>query len=394
MGCMKILLVHNTYQQHGGEDAAVKAETELLQRHSEEVFLYTRHNSEIQQFSKAQKVGFVSQTVYSRRTNREISDVVRRIKPDVAYIHNVYPLISPSAYHKLHALGVPMVQVFHGFRPYCPQGFFYTQGRICEACVAGNYLHAITRRCYKESYALSGLYALTLAVNRLGGMVQKISAFICLTEFTKIKMQAAGIPESKLFVRPNFLYPPAWALDGNCRNDYVLFMGRLVPEKGCWTLVRAFERMPNVRLKILGTGPLEEPLRAYAREKGLHNIELLGFKSGRDKWDILRSCLCLVLPSEWYETFGLSVLEAYSARKPVIASRLGGLPYLVEEGKSGLLFEPGRSDELAEKIQFFLHNPDDAARMGEYGRRLCETKYGPEQAYSSLMTIFSRVRAG
>jgi glycosyltransferase involved in cell wall biosynthesis len=393
MSNMKVLLVHNAYQQCGGEDSVVRAETELLERHGDKVCLYTKHNDGIKQFSVPQKAMFFPQTVYSWKTSREIEDAVRRFKPDVAFIHNVYPLISPSAYHKLHALCVPTVQVVHNFRPYCPNGFFYTQGRICEACKAGNYLNAISKRCYRDSYALSGLYAITLGLNRLGGMVEKTSGFICLTEFFKAKMQEVGISDSKLFVRPNFIYAPSWPLDESGGNGYVLFMGRLVPQKGCWTLIRAFEQLPHVRLKVLGTGPLEQQLRDYVREKNIHNVELLGFKSGAEKWDILSNSLCLVLPSEWYENFPVTVLEAYAARKPVIASRLGGLRYIVEDGESGLLFEAGQVAELVQRIQWLLDHPPDATRMGECGRRLSETKYGPEQAYSNLMKVFSQVEA-
>ncbi|HEV2718142.1 MAG TPA: glycosyltransferase family 4 protein, partial [Terriglobales bacterium] len=323
----------------------------------------------------------------------ELDEVVRRFKPDVAFIHNVYPLISPSAYHKLHAMRVPTVQVLHNFRLHCPNGLFYTQGKICEACKGGNYLNAVSKRCYKDSYTFSGLYALTLGLNRLGGVIQKISGFICLTEFFKLKMQEMGVPDAKLFVRPNFVYAPALVAGETPSNQYVLYMGRLSPEKGCWTLIRAFQQMPQVPLKILGTGPLERELQDYVRDKGIANIEFLGFKSGAEKWNILRNALCLVMPSEWYENFPVTALEAFMACKPVIAARVGGLPYIVEEGKSGLLFEAGNVGEFVERVQFLVDRPADAARMGECGRRLAETKYGPEQGYRNLMNIFSQVQA-
>jgi glycosyltransferase involved in cell wall biosynthesis len=289
-------------------------------------------------------------------------------------------------------LGVPAVQVLHNFRPFCPNGFYYTQGRICEACRDGNYLNAVKNRCYKDSYAFSALYGLTLGINRLEGMVEKISGFICLTEFFRIKMREAGIPESKLFVRPNFV--DASALNGGAKvGGYGLFVGRLSAEKGCWTLIRAFERLPQVPLKIVGTGPMEMELRDYVRDRNLGNIEFLGFKSGAEKWEILRNALCVVLPSEWYENFPVTVLEAFMASKPVIASRMGGLPYIVEEGKSGLLFEAGKPEELAQKIQQLAAHPEEALRLGQCGRRMSETKYGPDQAYQNLMDIFSQVQA-
>ena len=370
----------------------VRAERELLERHGDEVLLYSRHNDEIKEFSAADKASFFPQTVYSWRSSGEIADVVHGFKPDVAFVHNIYPLLSPSVYYKLHSLGVPAVQVLHNFRPYCPNGLFYTQGQICEACKGGNYLNAVRKRCYKDSYVLSGLYAFTLGSNRLAGMVNKIAGFICLTEFFRIKMQEAGVPDSKLFVRPNFVYAPPLSANGHAGN-YAIFMGRLSPEKGCWTLIHAFEQLPQVPLKILGTGPMEQELKDYVLAKGISNIQFLGFRSGDEKWQLLRNSFCLVVPSEWYENFPVTVLEAYMAAKPVVASRLGGLPYIVDEGQTGLLFEAGKVDELAKKVQCLVDDPAAAVRMGACGRRLSETKYGPEQGYSNLMKVFSQVQA-
>jgi glycosyltransferase involved in cell wall biosynthesis len=205
-------------------------------------------------------------------------------------------------------------------------------------------------------------------------------------------MKEAGVPDSKLFVRPNFVYAPALPANASHAGNYAIFMGRLSPEKGCWTLIHAFEQLPQVPLKILGTGPLEQELKDYVRQKGIANIEFLGFKSGDEKWQLLRKSLCLVVPSEWYENFPVTVLEAYMAAKPVVASRMGGLPYIVDEGKSGLLFEAGKVSELAQKIQTLVDDPAGAVRMGACGRRLTETKYGPDQGYSNLMNVFSQVQ--
>lgn len=389
---MRVLLVHGAYQQYGGEDSVVKAETELLQSHGDEVILYGRHNDEIKDFSVLQKALFVPQSIYSWKTSSEIDDVVRRVRPDVAFIHNVYPLISPSVYHALHALRVPAVQVLHNFRPFCPNGLFYTQGHVCEACKGGNYLNAVKNRCFRGSVALSSLYGLMLGLNRMAGMVDKISGFICLTEFFKIKMREIGIPDSKLFVRPNFVRPPALSVENQSGNGYALFMGRLSPEKGCWTLIHAFEQLPGVQLKIVGTGPMEQELRDYIRNKGIQNIEMLGFKAGEEKWQILRNALCLVLPSEWYENFPVTALEGFMAAKPVVASRMGGLPYIVEDGTSGLLFDAGQVGELAQRIQYLVEHTAEAVTMGRRGRYLVETKYGPEEGYENLMGVFSQVQ--
>src|SRR5437868_2036962 len=185
---MKILFIHNFYQQFGGEDSAAIAEQKLLEQNGHELLCYTRHNDEIAQYSFGEKAQFLYRTLYSRRTQQEIRAAVARFRPEVAFVHNVYPLISPALYHTLHSLRVPIVQVVHDFRPYCANGWYYVQGKICERCKFGNYLHAISHRCYKDSYLLSALYSGTLFMNRLAGMTDKIDAFICLTGFYKQKM--------------------------------------------------------------------------------------------------------------------------------------------------------------------------------------------------------------
>ena len=185
---MRILLVHDFYQQYGGEDAVALAERRLLEQHAEDVLLYSRDNAEIRDYSLPGKLAFSLGTLYSHRTHREIVALARLRRPDVAYVHNVFPLISPSLYHALHGLKVPIVQVVHEFRLLCPNSWFYTEGRICERCKHGNYLHAVRHRCYRDSYILSALYSASIGINRFAGGMDKIDAFICLTEFSKLKL--------------------------------------------------------------------------------------------------------------------------------------------------------------------------------------------------------------
>lgn len=224
----------------------------------------------------------------------------------------------------------------------------------------------------------------------MGGLLRKIDGFICLTEFSRQKLLEIGLPQEKIFVRPNFIdssISPARPGTG----EYVLYLGRLSPEKGLWTLVRAFEKLKSAKLKIVGVGPLEGELRTYLQEKGIKNIELLGFKQGVEKWQILRNSLFVIVPSQWYETFCMVALEAYVAGKPVVASNLGSLPHVVEDGKSGVLFKAGDPDDLVEKVGYCLSNISDVTRMGIHGRELAQTRFSPNQSYKMLMDIASKV---
>jgi len=391
---MKILLIHNFYQQFGGEDSVALAERRLLEERGEDVLFWTRHNDEIKQYGILEKANFFRETVYSQRTVRDITSAVGNFKPDVAFIHNIYPLISPSLFYTLHALGVPMVQVFHDFRPYCSNGWFYVNGQVCERCKTGNHLHGVVNRCYRDSYLLSALYSATLGVNRRAGMLDKVDAFVCLTGFFKEKILEMGIPEEKIFIRPNFIDKLPAKVDANGGSQpgsYGLYMGRLSNEKGLWTLIHAFEQLPGVELRIMGTGPLEKDIQTYLQAKKLANITLVGFKSGEEKWNLIQRARFGLVPSECYENFPVVALEFFAASKPVIASRMGGLPYIVEDGKSGLLFEPGNSTALAATIKELDSNPLALASLGRHGRFLAETKYGPQQGYDSLMQIFRTV---
>jgi glycosyltransferase involved in cell wall biosynthesis len=216
--------------------------------------------------------------------------------------------------------------------------------------------------------------------------MEKVEAYICLTEFSKQKLVEAGIPCEKIFIRPNYI-DASRVVPAPGEGNYVAYLGRLSPEKGIWTLVRAFEETKDIQLRIAGTGPLETDLRSYIRERNLSNIRLVGFVSREEKWDFLKNSLFLVVPSEWYENFPLVILEAYAAGKPVVASNLGSLPYMVEEGKSGLLFEPRCASKLLERVHYLIANPGKSQRMGKYGRELVDSKYNPRTAYESLMAI-------
>ncbi len=387
---MKTLLIHDFYQQFGGEDAAALADKALLESKNQEMMMYTRDNSEIEGFSLIEKLKAPVQALYSWQTRQELTKLVRDGRPDVAYIHNFFPLISPSVYHVLHSLSVPVVQVIHDFRLFCPNGWFFTQGEICQRCKGGNYFNAVRFRCYRDSYLASAVAASSIGLNRLAGILDKIDGFVCLTDFLKQKLLEAGIPGRKMFIKPNFM-DASQSVPAFGHGKYALFMGRLSREKGILTLVRAFQQLEGISLKIAGTGPMEAELRSFLKENAIGNVELVGFKSGKEKLQLLKESMFLVMPSECYETFGLSILEAYASGKPVIASNIGSLPYLVRNGKSGLLFATGDANDLAKQVVRLSAQPDEREAMGRFGRILVETEYGPQKNYELLMEMFSKV---
>lgn len=385
---MKILFVHNFYRNFGGEDAAALADKWLLEKYNENVIFYFRNNEEIANYGFFGKLRFPLEAIDSVRTRTDIAATIRHERPDVAYVHNFFPLISSSIYRALYDHGIPCVQFVHDFRFLCPNGVFHTNGAICERCKTGSFFNAVRHRCYRDSYAASFVAASAAAATRRNRVLDLIPLFVCPTVFSRQKLIEGGLPQDKIWIKSHFV-ETAGIAPRFMPGSYVLYLGRLSSEKGVLGLIHALAGCPDIPLKIAGSGNLEPEIRTFLHERQLRHIELVGFKAGAEKWDILRNSACVVLPSESYETFGLVVLEAHAAGKPVIASRLGALPFVIEDGRSGLLFEPGNHQDLRAKLRYLLARPVQIERMGRYGRTLVDTKYCPAESYRNLKEIFS-----
>jgi glycosyltransferase involved in cell wall biosynthesis len=329
--------------------------------------------------------------VYSRETQRRLAGEVAEFAPDVAYIHNIYPLISPSIYHSLHAARVASVQVIHDYRPFCINGWFYKDDQVCELCKRGNLVHAVRKRCFRGDLLLSGTYAACMAVNRVAGMLRKISAYICLTEFARRKLIEAGVAPDRLHVNANFLDTDGIPACSPVANRFV-FAGRLSREKGVWTLLRAFESLPEAELVIIGTGPEEALMREYARDRRLRNVSFAGFLSGREKYEVWGRSTATLMPSTNYEGLPITLLESFALSRPVIASELGAYTCLIEPGKTGCLCPPGDPLALATAVRTILKDPSAGTRMGRAARSLVDTTYSRSAHGARLETIFNAAR--
>lgn len=388
---MKILLVHNFYQQSGGERVAVEAQKKLMRERGHEVITYERESAEIQGYSLWQNVELLPNTVISRRTHSDVRALVATERPDIAHVHNVFPLISPAVYIALKNAGVPIVQTIHNYRMVCPNGLLYTRNEICERCKEGNTLHAIRWKCCRQSYVTSAVYALAVGLHRRLRTFQMIDRFIALNEFTAQKLVEGMVTSSdKISIIANFLPPPIPVpAISKSRDPYILYLGRLSPEKGILILIDALAQMSGLGLKIAGTGPQISRLRELMVDLRLHKVELLGRTVGRHKWRLLSHALATVIPSVWYENLPFTALESFAVATPVVASKLGGLPYVVDEGKTGLLFEPGDGEDLRRRLSWLVAHPNEAAAMGRRGRTILESRFSPEAHYRKLMQVYA-----
>ncbi len=386
---MRILCVHNQFQKYGGADAVAAADERLLAEHGD-VVTYTRHSKEIESASQLQKLGMGVDALYSRRTVREITDIVERFRPDIAYVHNVFPLISPSLYDVLYRLRVPSVHIIHDYRLLCPNSRFYVNDQVCERCKLGNFWPAVAKRCVRGSIADSAVYASSLYLNRKLGLMDKIGGYICLTEFTKGLLLEAKIPENKLYVCPNHIDTSAVTPQFG-GGGYVLYLGGLYRDKGVFTVAKAFAQLPHIPLKFIGAGDDEGELRDFIASHQLSNVEMIGFKAGQEKLEYLRNSMFTLVPSHYYENFPVVVLEAFASGKPVVASAQGALQSIIQPQQTGLLFKSEDVDDLAAKVRWLYDRPDQIESMGRAARNLVESKYDSRLRYPSLQTIFDDV---
>lgn len=386
---MRILSVHNQFRKAGGSDSVAAADEKMLAQHAE-VASYTRSSNELASTASWQKGLVGIDAIYSRRTVEEITKLAHSFRPDIAYVHNVFPLISPSLYHVLHGLGIPSVHVIHDFRLWCPNSRFYLNDGPCRRCHLGNYWPSVSNRCVQGNLAYSALYAASLYLNDRIGLKQKIGGYICLTQFAKDLLLESQIPEEKIYICPNHVDTSAFTPQyGGGR--YVLYLGGLYRDKGVMTVARAFAQLPHIPLKFVGSGDAEQELRDYIRDHRLLNVEIAGFKSGKDKLESLRDSMFTIVPSECYETFGLVVLEAFASGKPVVASAISSLPYIVEPQSTGLLFKAQDADDLAAKVRWLHERPEAIEEMGHKARQVVEQKYDSSLRYGSLHAIFENV---
>ena len=380
---MRVLLVHNYYQQRGGEDMVVEAESALLENNGHIVERYFRYNDELAGGNAMQKAGAAAGTFWSRRTVADISRLVGSFRPDVIHVHNTFPLISPSLFHAADRAGVPIVQTLHNFRLFCPQAMFLRDGAVCEKCLGKIPLAGVINRCYRDSTVQSAVLGGMLVFHRsLGTYRRLVTRYIALNDFCRDKFIAGGLPAERIAVKANFINPPPRSEIGQRGGG--LFVGRLSGEKGIKVLLGALSLLPEtVRVKVLGSGPLADRLTIESR------VQALGLQPLPVIMDAMNKAAFLLMPSIWYENFPRTLVEAFACGLPVIASRLGAMAELVEHQRTGLLFEPGNPVALAEAISWAEANPGAMRQMGENARAEFEAKYTPEINLRQLETIYA-----
>jgi glycosyltransferase involved in cell wall biosynthesis len=384
---MRILLIHNYYQQRGGEDECFEQEAAHLRRYGHEVRLYSRHNDELKGAPAARRALVPLEAVWSMRTGREITRAVREFRPDVAHVHNFFPLISPSVFRTCRALGVPTVHTLHHYRLLCPGAWFFRSGSVCEECLQHSLLRGVRHRCYHGSAIdTAAVAAMLLVHSALRTWTRHVSAFVVPGNFARSKFIEAGWRPEKIHVRPNFQEPPA--APAPAKREGLVFVGRLSPEKGLPVLLAAWKQLPDIPLTIAGDGPLGPWVRDYVAKEGLQNVRVLGFRPQAEVLGEIQKAAGLVVTSLWYEVCIRVIIEAYASGTPVLASRIGSLAEMVEDGRTGLLFSPGDPDDLARQARAFVSSPSQTAAWGEEARATFNSRYSPDAAHEGILAVY------
>jgi glycosyltransferase involved in cell wall biosynthesis len=375
----EILIAHNMYQQYGGEDAVVASEVSMLKKKGHLVTIYTKDNKTI---TEENKINLFFNTVWSNKTKKELIEMFSLSKPDVIHVHNTLPLISPSIFWVASKFDIPIVQTIHNFRLSCLQAMFLRENEICEECVSRIPWRGIIHKCYKDSFSASTALAITLSVHRLLGTYKnKVTAYIALNEFCKSKLVEMGLPERRIYVKPNFVLQNCNQVKNKMGNP--LYVGRLSKEKGMAVLAGAIRAIPEQQFDIIGDGP-----ERHLFEQ-INNVNLLGALSQNDTIDLMSNAPFIMLPSLWYENMPRTIVEAFSNGVPVIASDIGALSTMIDHGETGLLFTPGSSKALENTIKWALNNKENIYYMGSRAKKEFMSNYTEERNYKMLIDIYT-----
>lgn len=342
----------------------------------------------------AARAKLAAHAIYSTDARRRLRKMIDAFRPDVAHVRNIYHHLSPSILWELKAQGIPVLYHLNDFKLLCPAYNFVAQGQNCEQCKGGHFIHVVSRGCYGGTKGAALVLAAEAYFHRWIHTYEKcIDQFVAPSQFVKQKLIQYGFAETKVRVLPHFQRLPQAPAPAPSSDAPVLYFGRLSPEKGVGDLVRAMQHLHEVKLSIAGDGPQKEHLQSLVGKLELDNVSFAGQLSGVALDRAIASSRFTILPSLAYETLGKSILESYAWGRAIIATDLGSRRELVNEGETGLLYEPGNVPQLAEKIRYLADRPYLANAMGELGRRSVELHHTPEKHYAAMTDVYEQLAA-
>lgn len=399
---MKVLQINNRYFRGGGADVVYFSTGNLLESKGHEVVYFSRHSSNAEPYRldsffapDTEQFGLIkSASLYFNNTEaaKVLDKLLTKEHVDIAHAHLMWGGLSASIIPVLHKHGVPLVHTVHDYRMICPAYTFRNgYGEVCEKCKGGNFMQCYKNRCSKGKTLESWMMALEMYYrNYKWHPAMNLDGIIYVSKFAKGKHEEVDprFVNTHNIVLYNFttigeLYPPVEKDSG-----YYLYYGRLSYEKGINTLLEAFAAFPDLRLKVVGAGPKENELK----RKEYKNVEFLGFKSGRELYDLVRNARFVCVPSEWYENNPMTVVEAYSMGVPVIGARIGGIPEIVEEGITGFLFDSGKKESLIDTLRKSLDLDEyHHSEMKKHSRQFADKHFNKDVYVERLLDFYNKI---
>lgn len=398
---MKILLVHEFYRSSSpsGEDRVYQLEQKLLMNSGMDVSTVRFKNDWIGTEKGPSKLKTAMCTPWSPLGQMIVRDAIERFKPDVVHFHNTFPIISQSAIWEAKKLGVATVQTLHNYRWYCANGLLLRNEQACTLCLRYGPWPAMVYRCYRDSLLATIPLVMNISLHRLLRTASKaVSQLIVLTQFAKNELMKAGIPSKIISVKSNFFSDPFLEIgEAEIRqlrmNREWIFIGRLKEEKGVQFLPQVWEKLSDEApvLRIIGDGPMKKRLKREVKDRNLDGKII--FEGHQRHENVKRSLLnaqLLIFPSICYEGFPLTIGEAYASGVPVAASRIGAAGAIVKDQQTGILFEPGDVDDMAQKLRDLIREPRRIKRMGRNARLEYDKYYTPRKNLENLIGIYEK----
>ncbi len=409
---MKILLANKFFYLKGGSEYVFFEQAELLKRKGHKIIFFSMKHPE--NFPSEYEKYFINQVdyekggmknklsasfklLYSFEAKRKIEELIRNEKPDIAHLHNIHHQISPSILHTLKKYNIPTVLTLHDYKMVCASYSMLADNEICQACRNGRYYNCFLKKCVKNSRIKSLLNTIEMYLHhKILHIYDLVDVFISPSRFLKDKLREMGFKREIVYL-PNFVNVDEFEPQYEPKEKTIIYFGRLSREKGLFTLIEGVKDL-DVKLKIMGEGPVRESLELGVRSRelgvrseGVGDVEFLGYKAGKDLKDEIRKSMFVVVPSEWYENNPRSIIEAFALGKTVLGSNIGGIPELIKDKERGLLFEPQNKEDLREKMQYLLQNPQKIIEMGRNARKFVEVELNEEKFYKRLMEIYLRL---
>lgn len=396
---MKIVVAHNMHRagSSSGDDLVFAKETDLLTKHGHTIIRYSINNDLFDKAHILKKAIYTLGMFFSIKNYLEMNKLLKNEKPDIMHVHTLFPLLSPSVLIAAKMNQVPVVATLHDTRLACPSATSLREGKICSLCTDGKYLRMIKYNCFKKSKVMSTIVSLVFTLHRALNIYDKyINKYICLNDNQIQLIKESGYCEKKIVKKYNFLEAFKSTLNSKAilnglPGRYVVFYGRIGEEKGIKELIKIWNKIDDIPLVIMGSGPLEEELKAWSSDRS--NIYYLGFTQHEECLCIVQHAEFVVFPSIWYEGCSMVVVETESLGKPIVATNLGFANEAIVNGYNGYKIELGDIYGFVNVIRELWQNKELIISMGSNAKADYLNKYLPEDNYEQLVNIYTSILA-